>query len=248
MMAVMGVQAAVAAQRPNILFALADDWSYGHAGAYGCAWVKTPAFDRVARAGVLFTQAYTPTAKCAPSRASILTGRNPWQLKAAANHWCFFPPEFTTYAEALAVSGYEVGMTGKGWAPGVAKDASGRLRQMAGRPFNRRTLEPPAGGIGKNDYAANFEAFLEQVPADRPWCFWYGSTEPHRGYEYGSGAAKGGKRTDQIPRVPGYWPDTERVRQDLLDYAVEVEHFDRHLGRMLEALERAACWRTRWWW
>ena len=77
--AVAGVQAALAAQRPNILFALADDWSYGHAGAYGCAWVKTPAFDRVARAGVLFTQAYTPTAKCAPSRASILTGRNPWQ-------------------------------------------------------------------------------------------------------------------------------------------------------------------------
>ncbi|HPO37283.1 MAG TPA: sulfatase [Kiritimatiellia bacterium] len=238
MAAVAGVQAALAAQRPNILFALADDWSYGHAGAYGCAWVKTPAFDRVARAGVLFTQAYTPTAKCAPSRASILTGRNPWQLKAAANHWCYFPPEFTTYAEALAVSGYEVGMTGKGWAPGVAKDAAGRQRQMAGRPFNRRTLEPPAGGIGKNDYAANFEAFLEQVPADRPWCFWYGSTEPHRGYEYGSGAAKGGKRTDQIPRVPGYWPDTGRVRHDLLDYAFEVEHFDRHLGRMLEALER----------
>ena len=75
-----------AAQRPNILFALADDWSYGHAGAYGCKWVKTPAFDRVARDGVLFTHAFTPTGKCAPSRASILTGRNPWQLKAAANH------------------------------------------------------------------------------------------------------------------------------------------------------------------
>ena len=101
--------------RPNILFALADDWSYGHAGAYGCTWVKTPAMDRVAREGILFTQAYTPCGKCAPSRASILTGRNPWQLKAAANHWCTFPTEFKTFPEALGEQGYFTGMTGKGW-------------------------------------------------------------------------------------------------------------------------------------
>ena len=77
------------AVRPNILFAIADDWSGGHAGAYGCRWIKTPAFDRVAESGLLFTRAYTPNAKCSPSRASILTGRNPWQLKAAARHKYF---------------------------------------------------------------------------------------------------------------------------------------------------------------
>ena len=230
--------AASAPARPNILFALADDWGFGHAGAYGCGWVKTPAFDRVAREGVLFTHAYTPTAKCAPSRASILTGRNPWQLKAAANHWCYFPPEFKTYAEALEESGYVVGRTLKGWSPGVAKDASGKERHMAGRPFNKRTLTPPASGISKNDYAANFEDFLEAAPKGQPWCFWYGCVEPHRGYEYGSGAAKGGKKTADLPRVPGYWPDNEAVRNDMLDYAFEVEHFDRHLGRMLETLEK----------
>jgi len=224
--------------RPNILFALADDWGYGHAGVYGCAWVKTPAFDRVARDGVLFTHAYTPTAKGAPSRASILTGRNPWQLKAAANHWCYFPPEFKTYAEALGENGYFVGMTQKGWAPGVAKDAAGKLRQMAGQPFNKRKLKPPTTGISANDYAANFEDFLDAAPKGTPWCFWYGCVEPHRGYEYGSGAAKGGKKTTDIPRVPGYWPDNATVRNDMLDYAFEVEHFDRHLGRMLDALEK----------
>lgn len=242
----LGVLAALAAggvwagagPRPNILFALADDWSYGHAGAYGCAWVRTPAFDRVAREGVLFNNAYTPTAKCAPSRAAILTGRNPWQLKAAANHWCTFPPEFRTYPEALAEHGYSVGMTAKGWAPGVAKDGEGRPRQMAGKPFNRRTLTPPTPAISKNDYAANFEEFLDASPTNRPWCFWFGSTEPHRGYAYGSGVAVGGKRTEDVTRVPGYWPDNETVRNDMLDYAFEVEHFDAHLGRMLEALER----------
>ena len=55
-----------ATPRPNILFAIADDWGFGHAGAYGCKWVKTPAFDRVAREGILFTRAFTPNAKCAP--------------------------------------------------------------------------------------------------------------------------------------------------------------------------------------
>ena len=224
--------------KPNILFALADDWSFGHAGAYGCTWVKTPAFDRIAREGVLFTHAFTPTGKCAPSRASILTGRNPWQLKAAANHWCYFPPEFKTYAEALEENGYFVGRTLKGWAPGVAKDASGNLRQMAGKPYNKRKQTPPTKGISDNDYAANFDDFLNAAPQGKPWCFWYGGVEPHRGYEYGSGVAKDGKKTSDVTRVPGFWPDNEVVRNDMLDYAFEVEHFDRHLGRMLETLEK----------
>ncbi len=83
-------------KRPNILFCLADDAGM-HFGAYGCPWVDTPAFDRLARDGLLFQQAYTCNAKCAPSRASILTGRNSWQLKDAANHQCYFPAEFIAH-------------------------------------------------------------------------------------------------------------------------------------------------------
>ena len=133
-----------AAARPNILFAIADDASYPHMGAYGCDWVQTPAFDRVAREGLLFTRAYTPNAKCAPSRACILTGRNSWQLKEACNHIPYFPNEFKTYAEVLSEHGYYVGMTAKGWAPGIANDAEGNPRQMAGKPFNARSMTPPA--------------------------------------------------------------------------------------------------------
>jgi N-sulfoglucosamine sulfohydrolase len=226
------------AQQPNILFAIADDWGYGHAGAYGSKWVTTPAFDRVARDGVLFTHAYTPNAKCAPSRAVILTGRNSWQLDEAANHVPLFPAKFKTWAEVLGEKGYFTGMTAKGWGPGVANDAGGNPRQMAGKPYDRRKLQPPTSGIGNNDYAANFEDFIDAAPNGQPWSFWYGGLEPHRGYEYGSGAAKGGKRLGDIDRVPGYWPDNEVVRNDMLDYAFEVEHFDRHLARMLDLLER----------
>ena len=125
--------------RPNILMAVADDWSYGHAGAYGCTWVQTPSFDRIAREGLLFTRAFTPNAKCAPSRAAILTGRNSWQLKEAANHMCYFPAEFKVYPEVLAEHGYHVGATAKGWAPGVAVDAEGNPRPLAGGPGTSTT-------------------------------------------------------------------------------------------------------------
>ncbi len=225
-------------KRPNILFAIADDWSYGHAGAYGNRWVNTPAFDRVARAGVLFTRAYTPNAKCAPSRASLLTGRNSWQLEAACNHVCYFPTKFKTYAEALDEHGFFVGMTAKGWGPGVAHDARGRARQMTGRAYDARQAKPPTAAISNNDYAGNFADFLDAAPKDQPWFFWYGALEPHRSYEYGSGAAKGGKKLTDLDRVPKYWPDNEVVRNDVLDYGFEVEHFDRHLARMLELLEK----------
>ncbi len=222
---------------PNILFAIADDWSL-HAGAYGTPWVRTPAFDRIAEEGLLFTHAYTPNAKCAPSRACILTGRNPWQLGAAANHIPYFPPEFKGWPEALTEKGWFVGHTQKGWGPGVATNALGQPREMTGKRFNGRTAPPPASGIGNNDYAGNFEEFLKAAPTGKPWCFWYGAIEPHRGYEFGSGVAKGGRKLSDIDHVPGYWPDNETVRNDMLDYAYEVEHFDRHLGRMLATLER----------
>ena len=202
------------------------------------AGLRTPAFDRIAREGLLFHRAYTPNAKCAPSRACILTGRNSWQLKEACNHFPFFPPEFKTYVEALADAGYHVGKTAKGWAPGVARDRDGKPRNLAGKAFNTLKAKPPARGVSNIDYAGNFADFLDQRPDGRPFCFWYGGLEPHRAYEFGAGVAKGGKSTSDIDRVPEFWPDNETVRNDLLDYAFEIEHFDRHLHRMLDELER----------
>ncbi|MDN5201010.1 sulfatase [Fulvivirgaceae bacterium BMA10] len=223
--------------RPNILIAIMDDATYAHLGAYGCQWVNTPAFDRVAREGILFSNAYTPNAKCAPSRASILTGRNSWQLEEAANHWCYFPQKFKTYTEALADHGYHVGYTAKGWAPGVVGEINGKKRQLTGQPFNKRKTEAPTTGISGNDYAANFVDFLEARTDNEPFCFWYGSTEPHRRYEYGSGIKKGKKKLQDIEKVYSFWPDNDTVRTDLLDYAYEIEYFDQHLGKMLEVLE-----------
>jgi hypothetical protein len=130
--------------------------------------------------------------------------------------------------------------------PGVANDEDGQPRQFTGRPFNRRNARPPARATSNNDYAGNFEDFLDAAPRDTPWCFWYGATEPHRAYQYGVGREQAGKNLADVDRVPGFWPDIETVRNDMLDYAFEVEHFDRHLARMIELLERRGQLRRLW--
>lgn len=223
--------------RPNILFAIADDWG-AHAGAYGTPWVKTPTFDRIARQGILFKNAFTPMAKCAPSRAIILTGRHLWQNEEAGNHMPYFPSKLKSWPEVLTEKGWHMGITGKGWGPGIANDSAGKPRQITGKPYNKRTETPPTADMAKNNYAANFVDFLDAAPADKPWCFWCGAMEPHRSYEFQSGVKKGGKKLSDIDRVPAYWPDHETVRHDILDYAFEVERVDQHLAKMVAELDR----------
>lgn len=219
---------------PNILFAISDDQSYPHASAYGSKMVLTPAFDRVASEGVLFTNAFAASPGCAPSRAAILTGKNPWELEEAGTHGSSFPEHLKVYPDILEEAGYHVGYTSKGWAPGDWQ-VSGRKRNPAGDHYNEHQLEPPFNGISTHDYAANFKSFLSKRSKDKPFCFWFGSVEPHRVYEKGSGVKSGKNIADA--EVPDFLPDTEEIRSDLLDYAVEIEWFDKQLGLMIAHLE-----------
>ncbi len=221
-------------RRPNILFAVADDWSWPHASIAGATEVYTPAFDRVAREGVLFTHCHVAAPSCTPSRGAILTGKYPWQLAEGVNLWSLLPPRFQVYPDILEAAGYRVGFTGKGWGPGDLADA-GRMRNPAGPEYNRLRYQPPYG-MHPVDYAANFAAFLDETPADQPFCFWYGGIEPHRPYERGMGAAAG--KNPANVQVPAIFPDADEVRGDILDYYVEIEQFDAHMGKMLTLLEK----------
>ncbi|MFP6618127.1 MAG: sulfatase-like hydrolase/transferase, partial [Pirellulaceae bacterium] len=179
-----------AAARPfNVLMAISDDQSFRHTSAAGYKAIETPAFDRIAREGVLFRNAFCGSPGCSPSRASLLTGRYPWMLEHAGTHASSFSSEYACYPNLLEAGGYFVGFTGKGWAPGNWKDG-GHKRNPAGTEFNRRSVKKsPASGISKRDYVANFRDFLEACPEGKPFCFWYGGHEPHRGFEAGSGVA-----------------------------------------------------------
>jgi len=204
------------ADQPNILFAIADDWGYPHAGVYGDPVVQTPTFDRLAREGVLFHYAYVSSPSCTPSRGAILTGQWHWRLEGAANLWSVFPDKFATYPEILQQAGYVTGHTGKAWGPGRPETAN---RPLAGDRF------------------PNFAAFLKQRDPDKPFCFWLGSSDPHRPYELGSGAASG-MDLDKIV-LPAAFPDTPTVRGDVADYYFEVQRFDRLVGNAVAALENA---------
>jgi len=166
-------------QKPNILFCIADDASMKSFGAYGCDWIKTPAVDRLAKEGAVFTNAYNCNPKCAPARACLVTGKYSWQLKQACNHFPHFPAEFKFYPHLLMDAGYHVGLTGKGWGPG---SYDGEFNP-AGPTYNDIKLKPPYKGIHSEDYAANFEAFLDENKDGKPFCFWLGAYEPHRFYE-----------------------------------------------------------------
>lgn len=216
-----------AATPPNVLFIIADDASRHFGQAYGCDWVKTPNIDRLAKQGLVFDNAYTPTSKCAPSRAAILTGRNPWQLEEAANHQPYFPAKFMAFSEVLVKAGISVGSEGKTWGPGDAKLADGSARNF-GFSSGGKKANPRAGGA--------LTDFLKARTPGKPFFYWFGSANPHRSYKPDSGLAAGKKPSD-IDHVPAYWPDNDLVRRDMLDYAVEVETYDAEVGSLITALE-----------
>ncbi|QCR24647.1 sulfatase [Pontibacter sp. SGAir0037] len=220
--------------RPNILFVITDDQSYPHASAYGYKAVSTPNFDRIARTGILFTNAYVASPGCSPSRASILTGRNDWQIEEAGTHGSSFPAKYKVYPDILEEAGYKTGYTGKGWGPGDWK-VSGRKRNPAGKAYNAVTFTNQPEGVSKIDYAENFREFYAEKAEGEPFCFWFGAQEPHRPYSKGIGLKNGKKLEDVV--VPAFLPDTPEIRSDILDYCFEIEWFDQQLGKILKQLE-----------
>ena len=200
--------------RPNILFAIADDWGWPHAGAYGDPVVKTPTFDRVAREGVLFENAFVSAPSCTPSRNAILTGQYHWRLGYGANLWSRLDTKHQTYPHLLEDAGYFTGHWRKSWGPGKLDNWD---RHPAGEKFK------------------SFDDFLEQWPRDQPFCFWFGASDPHRGYKKNSGRDSG-MDLSQIELFP-HFPDSPEVRGDVADYYWEVQRFDRELGQAMVKLE-----------
>ena len=204
--------------RPNILFCIADDWGWPHASAYANdTVVKTPAFDQVAQEGALFHNAYISSPSCTPSRNAILTGQYHWRLGPGANLWSTLNESLETFPHLLEAAGYETGSWRKSWGPG----------KLLGKWQDRH----PAGKV----YQGGFPEFLAQRDADKPFFFWFGAKDPHRGYKLGSGAEKG-MDVSQV-KLFGHYPDSDEIRSDVADYYFEVERFDSDVAAALKQLE-----------
>jgi N-sulfoglucosamine sulfohydrolase len=213
---------AAAADRPNILLILGDNWRFPHAGILGDPHARTPAFDRIAQEGVLFTHAFNPAPSCSPCRSSLLTGRAVHELGERASLWSGFPQDTPVVTQLLREAGYAIGYQGKPWAPGNA-EVSGWKENPVGPKF------------------AGLEAFLQARRPGQPFFFWVGNTDT---------ATKAGRRPylDDARQagldparltIPPELPDCEEVRLDLLNYYGGIVRLDREAAAVLATLAAA---------
>ena len=205
-----------AAQRPNILFALADDWGWPHAGAYGDKVVKTPTFDRLAKEGVLFEHAFVSSPSCTPCRNSLLTGQQFYRLGRGANLHSTLDIKHPNFMFMMREDGYDIGHWRKAWGPGKYN--------LGG--YN----EHPCGS------ESTFEKFMLKRDKDKPFCFWFGTSDPHRSYKKGSGA-KSGIDVDKV-HVPAFYPDDKEIRSDIADYYFEVQRWDNDVSNAIKIIEQ----------
>lgn len=246
-----------AADRPNVVFAFADDWGR-YASAYAAIEpgglsdiVKTPNFDRVAGEGVLFTNAFVNAPSCTPCRSSLLSGQYFWRTGRGAilqgAHW---DTNIPTYPTMLESSGYHIGYSNKVWSPGDNRDAPfGGPRNQYNKKGGRHNgfsqyLARNRKDVAKarqellNEVRGNFQDYLADREDGEPLCYWWGPTNCHRKWIQGSGKDFWGLNPDDLKgKVPHFLPDVPIVREDLADYLGEVQAFDAGLGVLLEELE-----------
>jgi len=224
-LSLVGCSMRVKESKPNILFCISDDQSWLHTGAMGDPVVKTPAFDQIAREGILFTNAFCDAPSCAPSRAAILTGQHIWRLEEAGNIHSKLPEKFPRYTDLLENAGYVIGSYKKAWSPGMFKNDTGWVH-------SGKSQMNPAGMHYKS-----FKEFFQAKPQDKPFCFWLGSHDAHRPYKLNSGLASGMDPSKVI--APAHLPDDPVVRNDILDYYYEVQRWDSVVWEALSILQEA---------
>lgn len=246
--------------QPNIVFAFADDWGR-YASAYRRvegpqslnAIIDTPNFDRIAREGALFTNAFVPAPSCTPCRSSILSGQYFWQTGLGAIlQGALWDERIPTYPLELEKGGYHIGYTYKVWSPGQAANApygAERTRyESAGTNYRRfshwateRADELGVEGAKRvllDETRDNFNSFLDARPKGKPFCYWWGPTNTHRSWERGSGKALWGLDPDDLEgRLPDFLPDVHAVREDVCDYLGECQAVDAGLGVLIKRLE-----------
>jgi len=157
--------------RPNIIVFLADDLGYGDLGCYGNPIIKTPAIDKFASEGVRLTDCHSAGTVCSPSRAGLLTGRNPYRsgfYYIAGSSGCYLLEEEITLAELLKTGGYETSFFGKWHLSRLEKtrrDEPGPGDQ--GFDYWFATTVNPSGG------PENCEKFIRNGVPEGPVNGWY---------------------------------------------------------------------------
>jgi arylsulfatase A-like enzyme len=236
-----------AADKPNIIFILADDAGIGDFSPYGCKYGSTPNIDRLATEGMKFTRAYSGSAVCAPSRCVLMTGQHTGHALRRANQskdgLLSLPSKQTTVAGLLHDAGYATGGFGK-WGlgnPGSTGAAEkqgfdvffGYYDQKHAHDYFTDHLvkngvdvpQPQSGKRTWEDYSHTRIAdetlkFIEQNK-DRPFFCYAAWTPPHGDYV--------------IPENPVF--GQKAWTEDVRNYAAMVALVDKDVGRVMQKLK-----------
>ncbi len=241
----------LASEKPNIIFILADDLGQGDLGCYGQQKIKTPNLDALAAAGTRFTQAYSGTTVCAPSRTSLMTGLDMGHSPVRANREIAkgqgqmpLPEKTLTVAELLRQQGYATACMGK-WGMGMFDTTGSPIKKGFNRfygyncqrhahsyfpPYlyeNDKRFELPENLEGKKTYADKLiqKDVLSWVgqQKDKPFFLFYATTLPHGSYEI-----------DDL----GIYKDKEGWTEEAKTFAAMVTRLDSNVGELVALLKQ----------
>ncbi len=242
-----------AADKPNIVFIMADDLGYADLGCYGQTDILTPNIDQLARDGIRFTQAYAGSTVCAPSRSSLMTGMHNGHNRVRDNipHYeDYLQEEDVTLADVLNSAGYRCGGIGK-WSLGTA-GSTGRATNQGFDMFfgyldqdhahyyfpeymddNDGRHEMPGNPLSKEHYSHDLMTdraiqFIRESK-DEPFFFYGAYTVPHFSHP------------SECPTkfaVPSDEPYSDRDwDQASKNYAAMITRLDGDVGRIVTLLE-----------
>jgi len=255
----LGLTASGLAAQPNILFLFADDL-----GRYGSAYadkerpsandiVKTPAFDRIAREGAIFQNAFVSAPSCTPSRAAVYTGRHFFRNGSSSqlhSPWEKGVPDpfdaIQGMPNTLAAAGYHIGWSHKwhlreslmGGKENQYSAHGGRINEFSEEVSKAKDKSTAKQSILKN-VRGNFQDFLDRKKPGRPFFYSFNATNTHRQWVRGSGKALWNLDPDKLQgKMPPFIPDNPVTREDFADYLGEAMAFDAACAELIDMVEK----------
>lgn len=204
-----------AAERPNLVFIIADDMTFRDIGCYG-GQAYTPNIDRLATEGMKFERCFQAAPMCSPTRHNLYTGLYPVKSGAYPNH-TFANDGTKSIAHYLKPFGYRVALSGK-------------------THIGPRTVFPFEYSAKKNnpDMVKVEELFSESADAGTPFCLFACSNEPHSPWNQGDAS----RYPPEKVKLPPYLADTPVVRDNFSRYLAEITYYDGQVGQILGLLDK----------